>query len=69
MGAYDAAHWQTETVELKPDVGVLQRGSVLSMVAGKLELVTSANQANVYGVLLDGAVDTAAKFSDNTVTG
>ena len=41
---------------------------MLNLVAGKLELVTSANQANVYGVLLDGAVDTAAKFSDNTVT-
>ena len=43
MGAYDEAHWQTETLELKPDVGVLQRGSVLSLVAGKLELVAAAN--------------------------
>jgi hypothetical protein len=55
--------------ELKPDVGVLARGSVLALVSGKLELVTATNQATVYGVLLDPSIDTAAKFSDNSVTG
>jgi hypothetical protein len=69
MGAYDSAHWQVETLELKPDAGVLQRGSVLSLAAGKLELAAAANQASAYGILLDPAVDTAAKFADGTVTG
>ena len=69
MGAYDEAHWETETLELKTDAGVLKRGSVLSLVAGKLELVAAANQATVYGVLLEASVDTAKKFSDNSVTG
>jgi hypothetical protein len=55
--------------ELKPNAGVLARGSVLSLAAGKLELTVAANQATAYGVLLDPSVDTAAKFSDNSVTG
>jgi hypothetical protein len=69
MGAYDSAHWETEVLELKPDSGVLKRGSVLSLVTGKLELATSTNQATAYGVLLDPQVDTAAKFTDSSVTG
>jgi hypothetical protein len=69
MGAYDSAHWETEVLELKPDSGVLKRGSVLSLVTGKLELATSTNQATAYGVLLDPQVDTAAKFTDGNVTG
>jgi hypothetical protein len=47
---------------------VLIRGSVLSLVGGKLELTTAGNEANAYGVLLDASVDTAAKFSDDSVT-
>jgi hypothetical protein len=43
--------------------------SKISAVAGKLELTVAANQATAYGVLLDPSVDTAAKFSDNSVTG
>jgi hypothetical protein len=69
MGAYDTAHWETVLAELKPDAGVLARGSVLALVSGKLELVTATNQATVYGVLLDPSIDTAAKFSDDSVTG
>jgi hypothetical protein len=54
---------------LKPDSGVLQRGSILSLVTGKLELATSTNQATAYGALLDPQVDTAVKFTDGSVTG
>jgi hypothetical protein len=32
-------------------------------------LTVAANQATAYGVLLDPSVDTAAKFSENSVTG
>jgi hypothetical protein len=69
QGAYDTAHWETVVAELKPDAGVLARGSVLALVSGKVELVTATNQATVYGVLLDPSIDTAGKFSDNSVTG
>ena len=69
MGAYDSAHWQTIVLELKPDSGILKRGTVLSLVAGKLEATVAANQATAFGVLLDPSVDTAVKFSDNSVTG
>jgi hypothetical protein len=72
MGAYDEAHWETFVAELKPDSGVLKRGSVLSAVAadsGKLTLTTAGSEATAFGVLLDGAVDTAAKFSNGIVTG
>jgi hypothetical protein len=69
MGAYDTAHWETVVMQLKPSVGVLKRGAVLSLVAGKLELTVAANQASAYGVLLDSSVDTAAAFSNNSVTG
>jgi hypothetical protein len=69
MGAYDSAHWETEVLELKPDAGVLKRGSVLSLVTGKLGLATSTNQSTAYGVLLDPQIDTAAKFTDGSVTG
>jgi hypothetical protein len=69
MGAYDTAHWETVVMELKADAGIIKRGTVLSLVAGKLELTVAANQGGAYGVLLDPSVDTAAKFSDNSVTG
>ena len=48
MGAYDEAHWETVVLELKPDADVLQRGSILSLLSGKLELVTATNQATAY---------------------
>jgi len=69
MGAYDTAHWETVTAELKPDAGVLTRGSIVSLTGGKLELTTAGNEANVYGVLLDASIDSAVKFSDGSVTG
>ena len=62
FSAYDDAHWETAVVELKANSGVLKRGSVLSAVGGKLELVTSANQATAFGVLLDEAVDTTVPY-------
>jgi hypothetical protein len=72
MGVYDTAHWQVVVAELKPDSGVLLRGSVLSAVAadgGKLTLTTAGSEATAFGVLLDASIDTALKFSDNSVTG
>jgi hypothetical protein len=72
MGAYDEAHWETFVAELKPDAGVLKRGSVLSAVAadgGKLTLTTAASKATTFGVLLDPSIDTAAEFSNGMVTG
>jgi hypothetical protein len=69
LSAYDEAHWETVVLELKPGSGVLLRGSVLSLVAGKCELVSATNQATVFGVLLDEAVDTSAAYSDASVTG
>jgi len=71
-GAYDEAHWQTFVAELKPDSGVLKRGSVLSAVAadgGKLTLTTAGSEATAFGILLDPAIDTAAEFSNGMVTG
>jgi hypothetical protein len=73
MGAYDTAHWITAVLELKPDSGVLTRGTVLSAVAadaGKLTKTTAGSEASAFGVLLDAAVDTAtaAAFSNGMVT-
>jgi hypothetical protein len=69
LSAYDEAHWETVTAELKAGAGVLLRGSVLSLVTGKCELVTAANQATVFGVLLDEVVDTSVAYSDGSVSG
>jgi hypothetical protein len=69
LSAYDEAHWETVVAELKPSSGFLLRGSVLSAVSGKLELVSATNQATVFGVLLDESVDTSAAYSDGSVTG
>jgi hypothetical protein len=73
MGAYDEAHWQTVVAELKPDTGVLVRGTVLASGAagdaGKLVKLTAGTEAAAYGILLDPSVDTSAAFSDGSVTG
>jgi hypothetical protein len=70
MGAYDEAHWQTVVAELKPDVGVLVRGAVLSTGPdGKLLATTAGNEAQTFGVLLEPSVDTAQHFGDGSVTG
>lgn len=70
MGAYDEAHWQTVVAELKPDVGVLVPGAVLSTSPdGKLLATTAGNEAQAFGVLLDPSADTAQHFGDGSVTG
>ena len=69
LSAYDDGHWETVVLELKPTSGVLKRGSVLALVAGKCELVSATNQARVFGVLLDEVVDTSAAYSGGSVTG
>jgi hypothetical protein len=69
LSSYDSSHWGTVVAELKPASGTLTRGTILSLVAGKLEKVTSGNQASAYGVLLDESIDTAAPYTDGSVTG
>lgn len=56
MGAYDEAHWQTQVCEIKAGIGVL-----VPLSAG--------TEAQAYGVLLDPSIDTAAPYSDGSVTG
>src|SRR5262245_61534834 len=69
LGAHHDGNLETVVAELKPASGTLARGSVLSLVTGKLELATSTNQATAYGILLDSQVDTAVANSDGSVTG
>jgi hypothetical protein len=73
MGAYDEAHWLTETRELKAGIGVLVRGTVLASGdgadAGKLVLLTAGTESAAYGILLEPKVDTAVLLSDGSVTG
>ena len=69
LSAYDAAHWETVVAELKSGSDTLLRGSVLSLVAGKLELTKATTEDLAYGVLLDAEVDTTVAHSDGTVTG
>jgi hypothetical protein len=71
LSAYDEAHWEVVTAELKPASGVRLRGSVLSAVAadgGKLTLTTAGSEATAYGILLDESVDTGVAYSDGSVT-
>ena len=56
MGAYDEAHWQIQVCEIKAGIGVL-----VPLSAG--------TEAQAYGVLLDPSIDTAAPYSDGSVTG
>jgi Bacteriophage lambda head decoration protein D len=73
MGAYDEAHWQTAVLEIKAGIGVLKRGTILASGTGadigKLVLLSATTEAQAYGVLLDPSIDTAAPFSDGSVTG
>jgi hypothetical protein len=72
LGAYDEAHWQTVVAQLKPNSGLLKRGSVLSAVvadAGALTLTVATSEPQAYGILLDSQIDTAVLNSDGTVTG
>ena len=73
MGAYDEAHWQIVTAEIKGAIGVLLRGTVLASGtagdAGKLVALTAGTEAAAFGILLDPAIDTAAAFTDGSVTG
>lgn len=73
MGAYDTGHWQTVVCDIKAGIGVLTRGTVLATGTagdiGKLVKLTAGTEASAYGVLLDAAIDTAAPYSDGSVTG
>lgn len=73
MGAYDEAHWQTAVLEIKAGIGALARGTILASGTagdiGKLVPLSAGTEAQAYGILLDPAVDTAAAYSDGSVTG
>jgi hypothetical protein len=73
LGAHHDGNFQTQVSEIKPGIGVLQRGTILATGTagdvGKLVLLTAGTEAQSYGVLLDPAIDTAAPFSDGSVTG
>jgi hypothetical protein len=55
--ADDAANWNPIVADLAPGQGVLQLGSVVSLVSGKMTLTDATNNATVYGILLE-TVDT-----------
>ena len=72
LGAYDTSHWHTVVARLKPNSGILVRGSVLSAVpadSGALSLTAGTAEATAYGILLDAAVDTSVANSAGNVTG
>ena len=74
MGAYDEAHWQTVVAELKANIGVLLRGTILATgTAGDIGKLVPAHRRNRSAVLWRfvgaQAVDTAAPFTDGSVTG
>jgi hypothetical protein len=73
LGAHHDGNFNTQLSEIKAGIGVIKRGTVLATGTagdiGKLVLLTAGTEAQAYGVLLDPSVDTAAAFSDGTVTG
>jgi hypothetical protein len=72
VGAYDEAHLQTQVSEIKSGIGVLARGTILATGSGgdigKLVELTAGTEGLAFGVLLDPAIDTAAPYSDGSVT-
>ena len=73
LGAHHDGNFETVTAEIKAGIGVLKRGTVLASGAGadagKLVLLAPASEATAFGILLDPSIDTAAAFSDGSVTG
>ena len=73
LGAHHDGNLQTQVSEIKAGIGVLTRGTILATGTagdiGKLVKLTAGTEAQAYGVLLDPAIDTAAPFSDGSITG
>ena len=73
LGAHHDGNFQTRVSKIKAGIGVLKRGTILATGSGadigKLVLLTAGTEAQAYGVLLDPAIDTAAPFTDGSVTG
>jgi hypothetical protein len=63
---------QTQVSEIKSGIGVLARGTILATGTagdiGKLVLLTAGTEAQSYGILLDPSIDTAAPYSDGSLT-
>ena len=73
LGAHHDGNLQTQVSEIKSGIGVLKRGTILATGSGadigKLVLLSATTEFNAYGVLLDPLIDTAATYSDGSVTG
>jgi hypothetical protein len=72
LGSHFDGNFDTVVAELKPNLAVLTRGTVLSAVAadaGKLTKTTAGSEGTATGNLLDPSVDTAATYTDGSVTG
>jgi hypothetical protein len=73
LGAHHDGNFNTQVSEIKAGIGVLTRGTILASGTGadigKLVKLSATTEANAYGILLDPAIDTAAAFSDGSVTG
>jgi hypothetical protein len=73
LGAHHDGNFNTQVSEIKAGIGVLTRGTILASGTGadigKLVKVSATTEANAYGILLDPAIDTAAVYSDGSVTG
>lgn len=73
LGAHHDGNFNTQVSEIKAGIGVLTRGTILASGTGadigKLVKLSATTEANAYGILLDPAIDTAAVYSDGSVTG
>ena len=73
LGAHHDGNFQTQVSEIKAGIGVLLRGTILATGTagdiGKLVKLTAGTEASAYGILLDPSVDTAAAWTDGSVTG
>ena len=72
LGAHHDRNLQTQVSEIKSGIGVLERGTILATGSGgdigKLVKLTAGTEGLAFGVLLDPAIDTAAPYSDGSVT-
>jgi hypothetical protein len=66
LGAAIVGDPDPQLVEFKTASGVVPMGAIVSLVAGKAELVTSANQTSVFGIALHD-VDTAGDVPNGSV--
>jgi hypothetical protein len=54
---------------IAPNIGIIPRGCIMSMVAGILTPTIVGNEASAYGILISRDVDTTKLNEDGTVSG